>query len=756
MPVTPPQLHLPQSHRAWDEVAAQLPNLYRVLGVRRTLDALPILSAHADHLPDHYLLRASAMLSILAHAYVRTGPDNSNVLPDVIREPWETVTRRLGRRAPVLSYIDLIVYNWRLLDRHADDPLRVTNMRLLLPTVGNREEQIFHLTQVEMLAQCTPILGAVVRAQEATVTDDRHALKRELVTITERLYAITHGSFMQINPNPYSDSYVDPVIWAKTVAPFAVPIHEGVQGPSGTSSPIFHLLDIFFARVAYRSILGQETIHLRTWYPLHWRTFLEAVEQVPVGRYVEAQADRELTGLYQEALNAYAGEDGFLGRHRLKVYGYLELAFKVGRTVTIGGFSGLFKDRTWDVVDDALEASRLEREQRSLTGWHHVVVQEEGAADGQQGSAHHVVLDLSGSGIRYQPGDRCCILPENSHELVARTLRALRANGDEVVLLNQVWQRALMLRKGYEEATQLPLQKLLRFGHIRPLERDVAKLLYRITANATLAQIVEARAEDQWELWDLFDLLADSGFDPKLLWQAHPGDRESICWVVPPEKYRMYSIASMTDSQSHTPELHLTAGHLRYETAETQVSHYASRNGTASTFLGRIAKAEPDAPQHLTLKIVRPPRFHLPMDAARPVVLFAGGTGFAPFRGFINQRLHQTDAAPTWLFFAARKPDELPFQNELARPARTGQLQLTMAFSQAQETLEPASDGSCFHTVPSQPSRIDTRMLAAENSQQLYHYLLGNAFFYICGRAEFAAYSGHNLASHCAALYSRQ
>ena len=45
--------------------------------------------------------------------------------------------------------------------------MRVENMNLLVPTVDNKEERIFYLTQVEALAQSSPLISAVVRAQEA-------------------------------------------------------------------------------------------------------------------------------------------------------------------------------------------------------------------------------------------------------------------------------------------------------------------------------------------------------------------------------------------------------------------------------------------------------------------------------------------------------------------------------------------------------------------------------------------------------------
>ena len=151
LPLRHPLTSSPPTHRAWDEIAGQLPFHYRELSLRRALNDLPILSADADMLPDLYLNRAASLLSILAHAYVRvqTGPPVS--IPDSIMRPWETVTARLGRSAPLLTYVDLIIYNWRLRDE--SQRTIVENMDLLFPTVGNAAERIFYLTQLEMAAE---------------------------------------------------------------------------------------------------------------------------------------------------------------------------------------------------------------------------------------------------------------------------------------------------------------------------------------------------------------------------------------------------------------------------------------------------------------------------------------------------------------------------------------------------------------------------------------------------------------------------
>src|SRR5437667_2808241 len=66
LPLRNPLTSLLPAHRAWDEIAADLPFHYRELSLRRAADALPILPADVDALPDLYLNRAASLLSILA------------------------------------------------------------------------------------------------------------------------------------------------------------------------------------------------------------------------------------------------------------------------------------------------------------------------------------------------------------------------------------------------------------------------------------------------------------------------------------------------------------------------------------------------------------------------------------------------------------------------------------------------------------------------------------------------------------------
>jgi sulfite reductase alpha subunit-like flavoprotein len=137
------------------------------------------------------------------------------------------------------------------------------------------------------------------------------------------------------------------------------------------------------------------------------------------------------------------------------------------------------------------------------------------------------------------------------------------------------------------------------------------------------------------------------------LWKAAPGEREHIARLVAPESFRMYSISSVMGG-GPPDEVHLTIGGLRYQTAATGVSRPAVRSGTSSSFLGQLFDSAVGAGRRLSIKIDHPPRFRLPLDPARPMVAFAGGTGIAPFRSLLQARAAQPGVGENWLFYSAR------------------------------------------------------------------------------------------------------
>jgi sulfite reductase alpha subunit-like flavoprotein len=596
------------------------------------------------------------------------------------------------------------------------------------------------------------MVGSMVRAQEAALARDVEALKREMIAITGGIQHFATKTFMALNPNPYSATFVDPVVWAKTVAPFAVPIAEGTVGPSGVGAPAFHMLDTFFDRVDYDTHLGHEMLQMRSWYPKHWRAFFDAVSEVSVAAFVEQSDDPVLNGIYKEAALSYAGDGGFLSQHMIKAYGYLDIAFKVGRSVTIGGFSGSFSDRVWDLAVDELTNSQVERERTLPRPGHRTSIKSVeliNPSGDEDTWVKRVVFDVSNTGMRYAPGDRCAVLPDNSDALVAKTLDALRATGDEEVTLTAEWRKAIDLRASHEGATSLPLRTLLRFGRIRPVDREVAKTLYFASHNGRLRRIIESRGEDQWELWDLLNMLTEAGFDSKRLLKVHPGEREHICRVVPMESFRMYSISSTMDRSSlaGADELSLTIGRLKYTTADTEVSQHQSRQGTASHFLGDEVPAADDRRLNVSLRVVHPPRFSLPSDPSTPIVMFGGGTGIAPFRSFIHERVAQAGGGENWLFLGSRERSDFYYESEFAPMVAAGRLQVRAAFSRDPVELrfDTTSEGTGFSFEPGEKKYIGDEILRDDNAEMLWQMLRkkedggAGAHFYVCGRTGFAS-----------------
>ena len=749
MPKFPPKMDLPAEFMIWDQMVRQLPNLYRSLELRKMLDDMPVLDASDKFLGDTYLLRAASVLAMLSHAYAYTETNKLDRLPVSLSKPWEQVRNRLGREQEVLSYIDLIVYNWKFKDKKRENlshftKRKVENMDLLIPTVGNRAESQFYLTQTEILAQTTPIIHSIVNCQEAAKNRDVQRLKEHLLEIIDVLDSIVQHSLPKINPCEESEHFVDPVLWAKTVAPFAVPLKDGLQGPSGTSSPIFNLMDVFLGRKEYSTFLGKEIKSLRGTYPLFWQEFIKAVAEISISSFIDKSEDKALKSLLKDTVNLYAGENGFLGKHRLKVFGYLETAFKVGRSVTIGGFSGAFRDRTWEQVDSELEYSRIERMLSFPKGCHYAFVKSIGQthSSGAEG-VKHVVLDISHTGIRYQPGDRCVILPENSDELVEKTLKALKAEGNTQIPLSDEWIKATSLRYGYQDSRSLSLRDFLKFARIRPVEPRLAEALHASSQSSMLLAAIRQQTVEQWELWDLLILLGKNGYDVTRLWKANFNSSEHISRVVPPENFRRYSIATCDDEERRNQEIHLTVGKVTYLAKDQETGEQTMRYGSASHFLASAAGRK----QPISFIIERPSRFSLPSDPKIPIIMLAGGTGFAPFRGFAMERLKNRESGLSWVILGLKSREYFYYNDNFIPGLANQTLRLDVVFSQEDSRVafrKTSENNGELYYPPGKRGYIKSFLTNPEVAREIWQKLkdIGEggegAYLYVCGRTRFA------------------
>ncbi|MGH3993366.1 MAG: hypothetical protein ACRDSN_13005, partial [Pseudonocardiaceae bacterium] len=337
-----------------------------------------------------------------------------------------------------------------------------------------------------------PLVGAVVRAQEAAARGDEEAIEAELLVMIETLRALLDEALIKLDPNPYSPTTVDPVLFGGIVADLAVPFQEHIPGPSGTAAPVFHVLDSFLGRKAFDSDIGVDAIRLRTWGPKALARFVAAISQGPGAQEILKSRSRGVRGLMQTLLDLYSGPRGWLEAHRIKAYGFIEMSFKAGRPVTIGGFGGTFHERPWRKVHKALDDARGERPLIEQVHSSRGVLTERVPASEDSG-VRHLVLDVRGEGVVYRAGDRVQVMPVNPDAHVQRTLRALKADGDEPIRLTPPWRRALWRRSEADAREELPLAEFLAYAQLRPLPRAVAKALVRISGSPALGAIVEAR-----------------------------------------------------------------------------------------------------------------------------------------------------------------------------------------------------------------------------------------------------------------------
>jgi sulfite reductase (NADPH) flavoprotein alpha-component len=741
IPRQPPSLALPPSHGAWDELAAELPYRFRSVSYRTAARELPLLEGGPGTLPDADVRRSATVLGLLAHAWHRVESSDPGPLPEAIGRPWAQVCARLGRPSPFLEFEDITSANWRFVDPSAPDPLRVENLDLLVPTVGNDAERFFMMTLVELAARATPMVGSVVRAQECMRRMDRRGVEAELLVLVDVVRGLV-DALGKADPNPRARTHVDPVVWGTTVAPFAVSINPEMPSPGGTAAALFQVLDAFLGRREYASVLGKEVQRLHDVAPPLVRSFVRGVATMPLGPFLQRADTPSLRGLARALVELYAGEQGLLQLHRIKAYGFLEVAFKIGRPVTLSGFAGVFRDRPWKRVDEALDASMRERAVDGLGTWAQraTLSGRDGTTPAGPDAVRRITLDVAEQGITYQPGDRLAVVPENAPALVAQVFGALRAGPGATIALTSGWRAALALRGVRHPPASIDLVEFLRWAKLRPLPRPVAKALHAISRAPALGQVIEDRLEDQLELWDALVMMTAAGYDVRRLTAARPWQPECLAAIVPPEIERLYSISSAPMSAACQPDLTLTVGDVgfrpRLADADDAILdhavHTVERHGVASRWLNHHMAPTDDV---LPVRVVRPRRFRLPSDPTCAVVMFAGGTGIAPFRGFLQTRAGGPGA--NILYFSARRLEDVLYREELEVWVRTGVLELHVCLTQDDRQLEADGERGLV-VVPG--ARRWVHNLMERQADRLWALLGDQApgVAFVCGQAGFA------------------
>ncbi|MDE1969837.1 MAG: hypothetical protein KGI92_13110, partial [Alphaproteobacteria bacterium] len=327
---------------------------------------------------------------------------------------------------------------------------------------------------------------------------------------------------------------------------------------------------------------------------------------------------------------------------------------------------------------------------------------------GSAKDTRQVVLNLYGSGLRYQTGDSLGIMPTNCPETVTAIVEALGADPDADV--------------DAPNGTRLPLHEALRHACDigRPSDEAVEVLASR-ARDPEQSQRLQALAEGypgaEPEGADLLELL--TAFP-----SARPPLQELISTLAPLQP-RLYSIAC--SPLVHGGEVHLTVAAVRWE------KRGRARKGVASCFLAERAS------QATTMPVfVQPPahRFRPPESDDAPMIMIGPGTGIAPFRAFLQERRENGAKGRNWLFFGdQRRATDFLYEDELTAWHKDGLLsRLDVAFSR------------------DQPERIYVQQRMREQSVRLWRWLNDGAYVFVCG----AMAMGRDVETALAAIVARQ
>jgi sulfite reductase (NADPH) flavoprotein alpha-component len=295
----------------------------------------------------------------------------------------------------------------------------------------------------------------------------------------------------------------------------------------------------------------------------------------------------------------------------------------------------------------------------------------------------HIDIDLAQSGIDYTVGDAFGVLPLNDPALVDAVIAALHAPADFPIA-------GRPLREVLTDSVSLGLAPDMLF-----------QLISYITGGERRqkAQTLGSGGDPDGDAATL-DVLATlekfSGIRP---------DPEAFIEALDPLQPRLFSIAS--SPKAAPGKVSLTVDAVRYKIGKR------GRVGVASTwFADRIAPGS-----EIKAYVQKAFHFGLPADPSTPIIMIGPGTGIAPFRAFLHERMATKAPGRNWLFFGHQRRDyDFFYQDELAGMRAAGVLtRLSLAWSR--------DDQQKFY--------VQDRM--REVGRDLWAWLAEGAHVYVCG-----------------------
>lgn len=658
---------LPYPFSKWETEAKRIPSIASSDEWPSFISSIPHLQHETEALQNSQLLRANLTLAILAHSIKNIG---KRPVPDCILEPWKMVSNRLGRTIPSLSAFDLTCYN---IQSDTSQAARSHPFKPTLTMTGSLAETNFIIQSHNFETKAIPLLRIILRAQKAVLESNNKDLRSALIDTISVIENMTIA-FQTSNPRPSSKYFMDHVEWGRAMDVQTTSVFPGEKTGSGLLMPSIHLLDCFFTRDRYHTEMGKFALRDRVWMPALHRELFQAVSKVSVYDYIATcspSARHELETLFRRAHCSFAAESGFLGKHRIRLTGYLEMSFKTGRQSTGSGMKAgpTWETRAWRKVNDAMLHGMKERLGESLDWTNKATVIECNVLDGFR-DVFKLTINTKGALI-YKPGDHLAILAKNDRALVEKALNTIGLRGTTLITItNENWLCCLANRG------------------MRTPDRSVQG---RKEEKISLKQFFECASLKPWSnIVNAFQNMSGNS-DLRL-------DR-----VLVPLLPRYYSVAShMSDSQN---SVSVVFRKVQYKTQDelkpfsdinsnSMMTRNTSRNqktkekiistkqlsmdnrsgntiiskGISSSYLSSL-----QAGDVVNARIVPELGFRLPEDHSVPVIMISLGLGVTPFLSFLKEleSRNQGKVRPnkSWLILGTKYRRTMPFLKPIEKAA---------------------------------------------------------------------------------------
>lgn len=389
----------------------------------------------------------------------------------------------------------------------------------------------------------------------------------------------------------------------------------------------------------------------------------------------------------------------------------------------------------------------------------------------------HIELDIEGSGITYQHGDHVGVWPSNADVEVTRLLSALGLYEKRNTVIGIESLDPALAKVPFPVPTTYDavLRHYLDVSAVagRQILGALAKFAPSPAAEEFLRKLSQSKEEFHsvvtdgcLKLGELLQLAA--GDDIK----TEPTSANTTAWTIPFDiivsslprlQPRYYSISS--SPKMHPNTIHVTCVVLHYRSIGDRVPE-RSIFGVGSNFLLslKFASSGEEVPLSTGIRSATPvykiegPRgahregtlykvpahvrrstFRLPTNPKSPIIMVGPGTGVAPFRGFIQERValarrsiekNGADALKDWgritLFYGCRRDDE-DFLYKDEWPQYAGELGGKFEMHTALSRQKYRADGS----------KIYVQDLIWDQREAVGDAILnGKGYVYICGDAK--------------------